>query len=345
MKKILIIEDQLELRENLAEILELAGYQPMTAEDGKKGVQAMRSDRPDLILCDVMMPELDGFGVLKIVNNDPRLMHIPFIFLTAKTELQDMRKGMTLGADDYITKPFDDADLIECIKMRLAKCERLQAVTHDTEGIRHFFSEAKANKKIQELSENREVRHLVKKDTIYEKGQRCRYLYHIISGQVKLYQVSDHGKDLITKICGHGDYLALQSVISDLHHLEHAQTMEDTEVLLIPVEDVRTVLFNDRDLAVKLIQMLSAQSSDVQTQLVQLAFGSVREKVAAALIRLHDIRGERISISREDLAAMAGTAKETVIRTLTDFKSEGMIEVSGHDIVISDLGQLQSWAH
>lgn len=345
MKKILIIEDNLELRENLAEILELAGYESITAENGKQGVTAIKSERPDLILCDVMMPELDGFGVLKIINSDPELMHIPFLFLTAKTELEDMRKGMTLGADDYITKPFDDADLIENIKIRLAKSERLQAMTHDVEGIRHFFNEAKADQKLAELSQNREVRHLQKKDTLYEKDQRCRYLYHIVSGQVKLYQISDHGKELITKICGPGEYLGLESVISAQCHLESACTMEDTEILLIPVDDVRTVLFNDRDFAVKLIQMLSSQSSDVQSQLVQLAFGSVREKVAAALIRLHDVSGDTITISREDLAAMAGTAKETVIRTLTDFKNEGLIDVSGHDLKICDLAKIQAWVH
>ncbi len=104
-KKILIIEDNEDIRENLAEILELAGYESFTAENGKIGVEIAEKLMPDLILCDVMMPVLDGFGVLSILNKKPQTADIPFIFLTAKAEKADFRYGMNLGADDYITKP------------------------------------------------------------------------------------------------------------------------------------------------------------------------------------------------------------------------------------------------
>ena len=110
MKNILLIEDNLEIRENTAEILELANYKVTTAENGKIGVQSALQQKPDLIVCDVMMPELDGYGVLHLVNKNPDLIGIPFIFLTAKAERTDFRKGMEMGADDYITKPFDDLE-------------------------------------------------------------------------------------------------------------------------------------------------------------------------------------------------------------------------------------------
>ena len=113
MKKIVVVEDNLEVRENLAEILSLSGYEVHEAENGKIGVKVIMETKPDLILCDVMMPELDGFGVLKVLNHNPELMHIPFMFLTAKAEKTDFRKGMGLGADDYITKPYDDVELLE----------------------------------------------------------------------------------------------------------------------------------------------------------------------------------------------------------------------------------------
>jgi CheY-like chemotaxis protein len=121
MKKILIIEDNTEVRENLSEILSLSGYQTISAENGKVGVEKALNDRPDLILCDVMMPELDGFGVLHILSKQPITSDVPFIFLTAKAEKDDFRKGMALGADDYIVKPFDDTILLQTIETRLKR--------------------------------------------------------------------------------------------------------------------------------------------------------------------------------------------------------------------------------
>src|SRR5688572_27603161 len=105
---ILLIEDNNEIRENTAEILELASYKVTTAENGKAGVEKALKDKPDLIICDIMMPVLDGYGVLHLVNKNPGLASVPFIFLTAKSERADYRKGMEMGADDYISKPFTD---------------------------------------------------------------------------------------------------------------------------------------------------------------------------------------------------------------------------------------------
>lgn len=119
--KILIIEDNHDVRENLSEILTLSGYETFTAVNGKEGVQAALSNMPDLILCDIMMPELDGYGVLRILSKNEALNAVPFIFLSARTELSDVRRGMTLGADDYITKPFDDVELLDTIEVRLNK--------------------------------------------------------------------------------------------------------------------------------------------------------------------------------------------------------------------------------
>ena len=127
MKKILVIEDNPDVRENLAEILELSGYKVSTAQDGKVGVSIANKEDLDLILCDVMMPELDGYGVLRILNRNPKTSGIPFIFLTAKSEKTDFRKGMGLGADDYITKPFDDVDLLDAIEMRLKKSDKIKS--------------------------------------------------------------------------------------------------------------------------------------------------------------------------------------------------------------------------
>src|SRR6188474_1549790 len=127
MKSILVIEDNKDLRENTAEILDLAGYKTFTAENGKKGVDIAVKEKPDVIVCDIMMPELDGYGVLHMLRKNETTQAIPFIFLTAKAERSDFRKGMEMGADDYITKPFDDLELLKAVEIRLQKLNILQA--------------------------------------------------------------------------------------------------------------------------------------------------------------------------------------------------------------------------
>src|SRR4051812_2553809 len=121
MKKIVLIEDNTEVRENIAEILELAKFEVKTAQNGKLGVELAVAEKPDLIICDIMMPELDGYGVLHLLGRNPETASIPFIFLTAKTERTDIRKGMEMGADDYLTKPFDDIELLNAIEARFRK--------------------------------------------------------------------------------------------------------------------------------------------------------------------------------------------------------------------------------
>lgn len=121
MERILIIEDEPEMRRNLATILRLEGFEPVVAEHGRAGVELARRQRPDLVVCDVMMPELDGYGVLEALRADPATARTPFIFLTARGERPDVRAGMNLGADDYLTKPVAKADLLAAIRARLAR--------------------------------------------------------------------------------------------------------------------------------------------------------------------------------------------------------------------------------
>jgi DNA-binding NarL/FixJ family response regulator len=121
MKKILVIEDEPEMRRNLTTVLRLERFQPLGAEDGRVGLQVAQREKPDLILCDVMMPELDGYGVIAALRADPETAAIPFIFLTAKGEKPDIRAGMNLGADDYLTKPVAKADLLGAIRSRLER--------------------------------------------------------------------------------------------------------------------------------------------------------------------------------------------------------------------------------
>jgi diguanylate cyclase len=120
-QKILVIEDEAPIRANILKILNFKGYETVAAEDGEIGIQQAKRHLPDLIVCDVMMPQLDGYGVLYALRQDPETSAIPLVFLTAKADRADFRQGMNLGADDYLTKPFTSAELLETVSARLAK--------------------------------------------------------------------------------------------------------------------------------------------------------------------------------------------------------------------------------
>jgi len=347
MKKILVIEDTKEVRENLCEILELDNYKVFAAENGKIGVQLAHDHQPDLILCDVMMPELDGFGVLKILNRTPILNHIPFIFLTAKSEKEDFRKGMGLGAEDYITKPFDDVELLTSIEMRIKKSEMLRGeVDNSSEGIQRFFSLAKAESEFKKLTQGKETRKYNAKDKIYNIGQIPRWLFYIEKGKVKNYVINEFGKELTTSLLGPGEFFGYFSLIDDQTYTNNAACLEDTTLRLIPKEDFSLLLFNNRDFAAKFIKLIANKTSQTESKLLDFAYSSVRKKIANALITYcksiesSTDHGFVITTTRDEIASIAGTTKETVIRTLSDFKSEKVIDISGRSILVKSLEDL-----
>ncbi len=196
MKTILVIDDNTDIRENTAEILSLAGYQTFTAENGKRGVELAGREKPDLIVCDIMMPELDGYGVLHLLKNKPETENIPFIFLTAKTERGDFRKGMELGADDYITKPFDDIELLKAIEIRLKKTGIIQAqYAQGEQGANELLKELKGSGLITLNPDEYDSERISKKSIVYHEGKRPKFLYHLKSGKIKTFRIHEDGKN------------------------------------------------------------------------------------------------------------------------------------------------------
>ncbi|HLP12371.1 MAG TPA: response regulator [Flavobacteriales bacterium] len=346
-KTILLIEDNKDIRENTAEILSLAKYNVITAANGKEGVEKAQAEKPDLIICDIMMPVLDGHGVLLMLSKNEETSSIPFIFLTAKAERSDLRKGMEMGADDYLTKPFDDVELMNAIESRLKKTEILKKeYSKNIDGVNDFLNEAKGIESLKKLSEERDLRVYKKKDEIYKEGNYPKGIYFINKGKVKIFQTNEQGKELITELHKEGDFFGYLSLIKDEKYTNTATALEDSEIYMIPKEDFSALLYKNVHVSRKFIELLSNNLGEKESQLVKLAYNSVRKRVAEALVKLSDKykkEGEQkftMNVSREDLANIVGTATETVIRTLSEFKEDKYIEVAGGSITILNYDKL-----
>lgn len=342
MKKILLIEDNKDVRENTAEILELSNYQVITAENGKIGVDLAGKENPDLIVCDIMMPVLDGYGVLYMLSKKPETSSIPFIFLTAKTDKTDIRKGMSMGADDYLTKPFEEMELLHAIEIRLKKSETFKKEFAKTaEGLGEFLDTAKGLEELKKLSSDRKMHRFAKKESIFMEGDEPASLVFITRGQVKTFKTNEQGKELITGIRRPGEFIGYTDLIEGTELRETAEAMDDTEVCFIPKQDFFSLLYSNRDVATRFIKMLSNNLKEMEERLINLAYNSVRKRVAEALITMQR-RSEKnaFSVSREDLASMVGTATESVIRTLSDFKDEKLIDIKDKQIVMLDQARL-----
>lgn len=347
-KTILVIDDNTDIRENTAEILELAGYKTFTAENGKQGVEVAVKQKPSVIVCDIMMPELDGYGVLHLLRKNPDTQNIPFIFLTAKTERSDFRKGMEMGADDYITKPFEDIELLNAVEIRLKKSQILeQNYTSSPQGLTQFLKDVKSTGLIQKLSEQYAVENYDKKQMLYQEGKRPRFLYYLLRGKVKAYKSHEDGKEYITNLYSDGDFIGYTALIEDSNYDDSATILEDAEVMMIPKDDFLQMVYSDISIASKFIHIITQNVREKEERLLNLAYSSLRKRVAKALVDIVEKfnlkeQTSPIEISREDIAQYVGTATESLIRTLSDFKAEKHIDIKSGKIIVNNLDKLKN---
>jgi len=348
MKTILLIEDNDDIRNNTAEILELSNYKVIMAENGKIGVEKAIKYKPDLIICDIMMPVLDGYGVLHAVHKNDSIKNTPFIFLTAKTERSDFRKGMELGADDYITKPFDGTELLNAVDSRLKKFDLLkEELTPDLEGLDHLIQSSFDKNALRSFTEERNINKYKKKQLIYSEGNHPNRLYYVLKGKIKAYKTNEDGKELVTELFSPGDFLGHIALLEGTAYKDTAGALEETELAVIPKEDFEELINNNKEVAQKFIRLLAKNVSKKENQLLGLAYNSLRKKVADALILLqtkYQLKKEEkfvIDISRESLATIAGTATESLIRTLSDFRNEKLIDIKDGGITIINQKKLE----
>lgn len=348
MKKILLIEDSVDVRNNTAEILELSNYKVILAENGKIGIEKAIEYKPDLIICDIMMPVLDGYGVIHAVHKNEDIKNTPFIFLTAKTERGDFRKGMELGADDYITKPFTGTELLNAVDSRMKKLDLLK---HDLspglEGLDQLMKNSLNANALHAFTEGRNINKYKKKQIIYSEGNHPNRLYYIIKGKVKAYKTNEDGKELVTDLFCTGDFLGHVALLEGSAYKDTTEALEETELAIIPSEDFDELISKNAEVAKKFIQLLAKNISEKEAQLLALAYNSLRKKVADALLLLQKKYQQKkedkfvIDISRESLATIAGTATESLIRTLSDFRNEKLIDIKNGTITITNQEKLE----
>jgi CRP-like cAMP-binding protein len=344
--KILVIEDNVEMADNISGILQLASYTVIHAGNGRMGVDLAHRHRPDLILCDIMMPELDGYGVLHILSKDPDTMDIPFIFLTAKADKSDFRTGMNLGADDYITKPFDGVDLLKVVEMRLRKSDSRSTIRGDLDSL---FNKVREQKDFERLVENRKIRSFKRKEIVYQEGQPPNDLYFVDKGKVKTYKANGDGKELITSIIHESEFFGFMPLLEEKSYQETAEALEDSQISIIPKSDFIALMYTSKDVARAFIKLLSNSLCEMENRLLDVAYQSVRQRVANVLLKMSETAGDKkdglITILRKDISSFVGTAAETLNRTLADFREEGLIETVGEGLRIIDRQKLQKAAH
>lgn len=341
--KILIIEDNLEMRENIEEILELSGYDVESAENGKEGVKLALSNLPDLVICDVMMPIMDGYETLYVLSKNPKTSGIPFVFLTAKSEKDDWRKGMNLGADDYIMKPFNDMELLTVVETRLKKNQSIRSLKVTNRGeLNEFLERANSLEEFKSISEAKKGVQVKKKEIIFREGDVSHYLYFVGEGKVRTFKMNEDSKEYTTGLFKQGDFFGSKSLLQEIPHTESAVALEDSEIVKIHKDDFLTLIHNNQEVSSQFIKILASNLLEKEQELLELAYNSVRKRVADGLLLLQEKYQEEgenqfsISIPRDGLASIVGTSTESVIRVLSDFKSEKLIEIKASNITILD---------
>src|SRR5690625_2379816 len=348
-KSILIIEDDPALRENTAELLELSDFEVRMAPNGRVGIDYVYQEKPDLIICDIMMPEVDGYGVLDAMNKNPDFAHIPFIFLSAKTEHNEIRKGMNLGADDYLTKPFTEKELLDAIESRLLKTETLlnafqKEDSQDEDKADEIRNLNELKSFFEEFGEKLELKN---GEYVYEIGDRSNNIYLVTKGVVKCFKIDSNGKELITELVNEDSFLGFTPLQNHAPYVESAMVVKDAEMYSITKSILRELLGKNQNISIELMNVITDNVYKVKEQLLQMAYSSVRRKTAQTLLHFADTVGSEeqqpsIRISRSDLASVAGIATESLIRMLSNFKKEALIDIDGREIIILNRERLES---
>ncbi|MBD2439472.1 response regulator transcription factor [Nostoc sp. FACHB-110] len=232
-QKILVIEDEVQICSNIQEILSFSDFKTLTANNGVDGLRIAKTEKPDLICCDIMMPDLDGYGVLKALREDPATEFIPVILLTARVERGDLRQGMELGADDYITKPFSPEELLKAIEMRLARIAKPILIKQKYEQERQNNAKLKQEiqvnlQKLQESQQLADMRNEVLEKLLQDLGNPLSNINMAVH-MLKQAQ-SDIERDRYLNILQH-EYEREITLLNEIKNLQALLTPENAKIL------------------------------------------------------------------------------------------------------------------
>jgi CRP/FNR family transcriptional regulator, polysaccharide utilization system transcription regulator len=350
MHPILLIEDNPELLDNTAEMLQLANYNVITATNGREGLEKLKEHKykVSMIVSDIMMPDIDGYGLLRAVGNIPELKAIPFVFITAKSEKQDFRKGMDLGADDYLVKPFTSDELLSIVAARLKKASGAhgQEISFDSELEEAFDGDDFINHPATKAKFR--TKRLRSREGLFMQGDKAVYLYYIVEGMAKSYTINEHGKEYISRIYAEGDFIGHTALLDSGSHESSAMSLRDTTLALMTAEDFHDLLGKSKSFAGRFIKDLAMTNNQSELRLSHLAYNSARKKVAEALLYISACHKETngnntsFNFSREDISAVSGITPESVSRNLSDFRAEKLIDIQGGVLNIIDKKSLQN---
>lgn len=329
MNNILIIENDLDLLGKYSDVLKNSGYEVTAAFNSEIGINLALSTLPSLILCNTVLSNIDGFGVLSILSKNPSTTKIPFVFLNALSTPDIVKKGIACGADDFVTKPFQGDQLVRSVEGRINKNNNHP---HNGTGLEKLF----------DLISQCKIRHIKKKQTLYYESDHSQWLYLLIEGCIKTLKLTDDGRQMITGLYKANSFIGLDTLLLDDPWLESAEATQDSSLYLISKSAIIDLLNEHVGLNQHFIKILSANLREKKDQLVELAYESVRKRLTQVLVRLNKnaVPIDQIDICRDELAGLAGIATETVSRILTDFRERGLIERNGSQIHIMDLGGL-----
>jgi len=244
--------------------------------------------------------------------------------------------------DERLVRPGTETELMKAVESRLKKADLLkQELAGGLEGLNQLLHFTGGDA-LQALIEDRNVNRYRKKQVIYQEGNRPSRLYYVQKGKVKTYKTNEDGKDLVIGLYNEGDFLGYVALLEGTSYNETAEAMEESELVIVPREEFERLVNNSQEVARKFITLLVHNVTEKEEKLLGLAYNSLRKKVAEALVTLHKKYKTPIDISRENLATIAGTATESLIRTLSDFRSEKLIDIRDGAIVILDEKKLSN---
>ena len=335
---ILVIDDVQDVRENVAELLELSGHHVLQAEDGYAGIRMAKQHGPDLIVCDIMMPGIDGYGVAEILARHRSTQHIPLIYLTAKAESIDFKKGLQKGAVDYITKPFEGHELVESVALRLKQISASKPRDASDTGWKNWVEYLYTDAPVDLVGTPYDRLELPSEKVLFAQKEQANHVYFIRSGAIRWEYMDALGRSFCFNLSRGGDFVGWTFDFQEGSHAYTAIAVTPCELVRIPMVQVQELLLSQPGMALTWGEIELEQQAKLMTTTAGLLFGTARQNLARVLLSFAEWDGNHwvLDLPREILAKSTGLAYETVIRLISQFKADGLLVTKGRRISLLD---------